>query len=119
MADMWVLNTGGVGADHGLPGGQSRLHHPRHHHTLHFLPLVSHICFSFSPFLLISGIEVGCYSTTLQRQNAENLKQIFPEKEYWALSPNPNSCVCEQIIYSHNGSAFSAGGNMWTDPGNI
>ncbi len=24
----------------------------------------------------------------LQRQNAENLKQIFPEKEYRGLSPN-------------------------------
>ncbi len=47
MADMWVLNTGWGGADHGLPGGQPRLHHPRHHHTLHFLPLVSHLRFSF------------------------------------------------------------------------
>jgi hypothetical protein len=28
----------------------------------------------------------GHYS--LQRQNAENLKQIFPEKEYRGLSPN-------------------------------
>jgi hypothetical protein len=31
----------------------------------------------------------------------------------------PHSCVCERIIYSHVGSAFSAWGNMWTDPGNI
>jgi hypothetical protein len=31
----------------------------------------------------------------------------------------PHSCVCERIIYSHDGSVFSAGGNMWTDPGNI
>jgi hypothetical protein len=31
----------------------------------------------------------------------------------------PHSCVCERIIYFHVGSAFSAGGNMWTDPGNI
>jgi hypothetical protein len=31
----------------------------------------------------------------------------------------PHSCVCERIIYSHDGSAFSVGGNMWTDPGNI
>ncbi len=31
----------------------------------------------------------------------------------------PHLCVCERIIYSHGGSAFSAGGNMWTDPGNI
>ncbi len=28
-------------------------------------------------------------------------------------------CVCERIIYFHDGSAFSAGRNMWTDPGNI
>ncbi len=28
------------------------------------------------------------YRPSLQRQNAENLKQIFPEKEYWGLSPN-------------------------------
>ncbi len=48
----------------------------------------------------------------LQRQNAENLKQIFPEKEYRGLSPNFH------IICFHDGSAFSAGGNMWTDPGN-
>ncbi len=27
-------------------------------------------------------------TNTLQRQNAENLKQIFPEKEYRGLSPN-------------------------------
>jgi hypothetical protein len=31
----------------------------------------------------------------------------------------PHSCVCERIIYSHDGSAFSAGGNMWTDPVNV
>jgi len=28
------------------------------------------------------------HSATLQRQNAENLKQIFPEKEYRGFSPN-------------------------------
>jgi hypothetical protein len=37
----------------------------------------------------------------LQRQNAEILKQIFPEKEYRGLS------------------AYSAGGNMYTDPGTM
>jgi hypothetical protein len=29
----------------------------------------------------------------------------------------PHSCVCERFIYSHDGSAYSAAGNMWTDPG--
>ncbi len=31
----------------------------------------------------------------------------------------PHSCVCEWIIYSHDGASVSAGGNMWTDPRNI
>jgi hypothetical protein len=31
----------------------------------------------------------------------------------------PHSCVSERILYSHDGAAVSAGGNMWTDPGNI
>ena len=66
----------------------------------------------------LNSVEI-CIRYTLQRQNAENLKQIFPEKEYRGLSQFPHSCVCEPIIYSHDGSAFSAGGNMWTDPGNI
>ena len=53
----------------------------------------------------------------LQRQNAENMKQIFPEKEYLGLSPFPHSCVFERIIYSysHDGSACSAGGNTYVD----
>jgi hypothetical protein len=42
--------------------------------------------------------------TSLQRQNAENLKQIFPEKEFRGLSPK----FCERIIYSHDGSVFFA-----------
>ncbi len=57
---------------------------------------------------------------TLQRQNAENLKQIFPEKEYRGLSPNFHIHVSVSELYiPHVGSAFSAGGIMWTDLGNI
>ncbi len=36
---------------------------------------------------------------TLQRQNAENLKQIFPEKEYGDLSPNFHIHVSESKLY--------------------
>jgi hypothetical protein len=36
---------------------------------------------------------------TLQRQNAENLKQIFPEKEYRGLSPNFHSHVSVSELY--------------------
>jgi hypothetical protein len=31
---------------------------------------------------------IGTKDSTLQRQNTEILKQIFPEKEYRGLSPN-------------------------------
>ncbi len=36
---------------------------------------------------------------TLQRQNAENLKQIFPEKEYRGLSPNSHIHVSVSELY--------------------
>ncbi len=45
----------------------------------------------------------------LQKENTENFKQIFPEKELRGLrSQFPHSCVCERFIYLHNRSAFSA-----------
>jgi hypothetical protein len=37
--------------------------------------------------------------TALQRQNAENLKQIFPEKEYWGHSPNFHIHVSVSELY--------------------
>ncbi len=56
----------------------------------------------------------GIVLCTLQRQNTESSKQIFPEKEYWGLSPNfhIHVSVIDWFIYSHDRSAFSAGGNM-------
>ncbi len=36
---------------------------------------------------------------TLQRQNAENLKPIFPEKEYRGLSPNFHIHVSVSELY--------------------
>ncbi len=36
---------------------------------------------------------------TLQRQNAENLKQIFPEKKYRGLSPNFHIHVSVSELY--------------------
>ncbi len=41
----------------------------------------------------------SCHITTLQRQNAENLKQIFPEKEYRGLSPNFHIHVSVNELY--------------------
>jgi hypothetical protein len=53
----------------------------------------------------------------LQRTNTGNLKQIFPEKELCGHSPNFYICVPVSNLYiSHDQSAYSAAGNMWTDP---
>jgi hypothetical protein len=30
----------------------------------------------------------------------------------------PHSCVCGRFLYSHDRSAYSSAGNLWTDPGN-
>jgi hypothetical protein len=51
-------------------------------------------------------------NTALQRQTAENLKHIFPEKEYRGLRPNFHIHVSVSDIYSHDGSGCFAGGNM-------
>jgi hypothetical protein len=57
---------------------------------------------------------------TLQRENAENLKQIFPEKEYRGLSPNFHIHVSVRESYIPTMELpFAGGNNMWTDPGNI
>jgi hypothetical protein len=47
-------------------------------------------------FLLIDWQERS-FINALQRQNAENLKQIFPEKEYRGLSPNFHIHVSENL----------------------
>ncbi len=45
------------------------------------------------------------FETNIPRKGISGPQSLFP-----------HSLVCERIIYSHDGSAFSAGGNMWTDP---
>jgi hypothetical protein len=42
-------------------------------------------------------------------------KQIFPGIVR-PQSQFPHSCVCERFIYSHDRSAYSAAGNMWSGP---
>ncbi len=50
---------------------------------------------------------------TLQRQSTEILKKIFPEKEYPGLIPHFHiHASVSDFIYSHDRSAYSAGGNM-------
>jgi hypothetical protein len=49
---------------------------------------------------------------TLQRNNTEDLKQIFPGKELRGYSPNSYSqvSVSDFFIYSFDRSAYSAAG---------
>jgi hypothetical protein len=57
---------------------------------------------------------------TLQRQNVENVKQIFPEKEYRGLSPNFHIHVSVSELYIPTmGLPFLLEEILWTDPGNI
>jgi hypothetical protein len=48
---------------------------------------------------IVSPGSLHIIPTTLQRQNAENLKQIIPEKEYRGLSPNFNIHVSVSELY--------------------
>ncbi len=55
-----------------------------------------------SHLLLFEGVAGFCKLSihcTLQRQNAENVKQIFPEKEYRGLSPNFHIHVSVSELY--------------------
>jgi hypothetical protein len=49
--------------------------------------------------VIVRRIKIRFFSPTLQRQNAENLKQIFPEKEYRGLSPNFHIHVSVSELY--------------------
>ncbi len=58
-------------------------------------------------------------SACTAKNQCRKLKPNIPRK--WIARPQsqfPNSCVCERLLCSHDRSAYSAGGKMWTDPGN-
>jgi hypothetical protein len=57
---------------------------------------------------------------TAKRHNAENVKQIFPEKELCGLSPNFHINVSvSDLFIPMIGLPILLQENMWTDPGNI
>jgi hypothetical protein len=55
--------------------------------------------------------------TNLRRKGRYTAKNQYRKLETNIRSPH--SCVCEQFIYSHDRSAYSAAAYMWTHPGNI
>jgi hypothetical protein len=62
----------------------------------------------------------GGKCTALQRDNTENLKQIFPEKKLRGLCPNFNIHMSVSELYFHTiGLPILLQENMWTNPGNI
>ncbi len=54
---------------------------------------------------------------TLQRHDTENLKQIFPEKEFHCLNPNLQIHVSVSDLYVPTIDLLQE--NMWTEPGNL
>ncbi len=72
-------------------------------------------------FLIVLNLRYWFFAVgALQRQKCREFEtNILRKGISGPQSQFPHSCVCESIIYSHDGSAFSAGGNMWTDPGII
>jgi hypothetical protein len=77
----------------------------------------SHICNQATRIRVnIGSTKMTCpklrFDYTLQRQNTEILKQIFPEKEYRGLSPDFHIHASVSYLYSHDWSPYFAGGNM-------
>ncbi len=70
------------------------------------------------PFHINSYYQAAGYRTA--KKKFRKLEANIPRKGILGgQSQFPHSCVCERIIYSHDGAAVSAGGDMWTDHGNI
>ncbi len=80
--------------------------------------LLSQLYFTHSKRMFPNSGRKRVYA--LQRTNTENSKQIIPEKELRGHSPDFHIPVSVSDLYinSHDRSASSAAGNMWTDPGN-
>jgi hypothetical protein len=58
----------------------------------------------------LETLQVNC---TAKNQH-QKFKTNIPRKVIArAQSQFPHSCVCERFIYSHDGFAYSAAGNMW------
>jgi hypothetical protein len=61
-----------------------------------------------------------CFLTCTAKNQYQKLEtNIFRKGIAQPQSQFPHSCVGERFLYSHDQSAYSAAGNMWTDPGNI
>jgi hypothetical protein len=72
------------------------------------------------PFLFFPENFTHSFSTDSAKEQYLKFEINIPRKGIaWPQSQFPHSCVCERFIYSHDQSAYSGAGNMWTNPGNI
>ncbi len=66
-----------------------------------------------------SSLTTGQYRAHCKDKMPKIWNKYSQKKNIGAQSRFPHSCVCERIIYSHDGPAYFAAGNMWTNPGTI
>ncbi len=70
--------------------------------------------------LIQNGVFLYRLQSTLQRTNAENSEQIFPEQELFGHSPNFHNHLSVSNFYIPTiDLPILLQENMWTDPGNI
>jgi hypothetical protein len=63
---------------------------------------------------------IFCFEVYTAKNQYRKLETNIPRKGIARpQSQFPHSFVCERFIYSHDGSAYSAALNIWTNPGNI
>ncbi len=77
---------------------------------MYIFPRLIHLFEVRQSAMIYFQVELSEFLCALQRQNAENLKQIFPEKEYRGLSPNFHIHVSVSELYIPTMSACS----QWT-----
>ncbi len=120
-----VLRRMSIGWTHLIIWSLIRAPNPRPTHhplpdlltTLLLLPLAPEMCtLALGMNLWYSNLCIPCTA----KKKCQKFEVNIPKKGMSrSQSQFPHSCVCERIIYSHDGAVVSAGGNKWTDPGNI
>ncbi len=73
-----------------------------------------------NPDIVLYSITPKEISSIHCKDKTPKFRNKYPRKGIsGSQSQFPHSCVCERFIYSQDRSAYSAGGNMYTDPGTI
>jgi hypothetical protein len=86
-----------------------------------YLSYLYQVCTFSVPCLFLWSVHCLCLICTYTaKTKCRKFETHIPKKGIsGSKSQFPHSCVCEGIIYFHDGSAYSPAGNMWTDPRTI